>query len=152
MPRYIANVDGYNLSVPRIWVEDLTSYDIRLICNGVGPDDWSARRREAIGHLLPWMVPASKPHDVRYWHIAKRLAEKRITPAQARRERLAADRELFRNWCHVIAFELGWHWWHWLSPYSSPRRMAYVSCLGIARLAYRAVRIAGKKFAQETPP
>lgn len=160
MSRTYRNIDGYRLSVPLVW-DSLGAEDLRRLCNGVGPDSWPARRRAAIGHLLPWMIPASKPHDVRYALIAARLRAGLITPRQAAKLRLTADKELLRNWLTTIAKDLRWHWWRWLTPCPSPRRAAYLAQCAFARLAYRAVRIAGAQFAcpsdhapiaLETPP
>lgn len=131
MAKY-ADIAGYRLEVPPWWDEVTT--DELAACNGVGPDDWPSWRRAAVGRLLPWMTPGSIPRDVEYGRVATRS------------QRLAADRRLWRNWVRTIRARLGWHWYDWFTR--GPRRAAYLADLAIARLAYRAVRIAGRRFAE----
>lgn len=140
-----ANIDGYRLEVPRYW-PTLTAAEIDSMCNGVGPDDWPAFWRGAVGKVFPWMVPGSKPHDVRYAMIAACLASKQLTVYGARVARRAADKELWRNWCRTIRARLNWRWYDWFCP---ARRAKFAAEIGLARLAYRAVRTAGAKFAED---
>ena len=129
--RTYADVDGYWLEVPPWW-HDLSDDDLAQLCNGVGPDDWPVYRRRMVGRCAGWMVPASRPHDVRYSRISCDC------------DRLTADRELWRNWRATIRQHLGWRPWHWLIP---GRRVRYAAMIGLARLAYRAVRLAGAQYA-----
>ena len=145
MAKTYRNVDGYRLEVPSWW-DTLAVTDLERICNGVGPDAWPARRRAAIGRIVPWMVPGSRPHDVRYDALAHNIANHQDRGAQ-HRQRLYADRELLRNWIATIAIDLKWTWFDWLKPYPSPRRAEYVAACALARFAYELVRAAGGQYA-----
>jgi hypothetical protein len=124
-------IDGYRLEVPPYW-DEMTPQELARVCNGVGPDDWPAWRRRVIGELAPFLVPGSRPHDVRW------------SRPMTDRQRHVADRELWRNWRRTIRQRLRWKAWHWLVPL---RRERYLVDLGVARLAYDALRLAGAKYA-----
>ena len=125
--KHYADIDGYRLEVGPNWHEYMPE-ELAQMCNGVG----SANQPAILGALLgelPYLLPASRPHDVGY------------SVGGVERDRRADDRRFRRNAYRVAAAKLG-PWWQRL--FRSSRRAQWAFAVFEIETAYRMLRSFGR--------
>ena len=96
MTRQYDIIDGHRLEVGPSW-HQRTPEERAALCNGVGSGDQPTMLTYVLG-ALPYLLPASKPHDVGY------------ARGGTERDRLADDRRFRRNAYRVARDEIGSFW------------------------------------------
>jgi hypothetical protein len=119
-------IDGYRLEVGPGW-RGMSPAERAEVCNGVG----SAGQPPWLASLLaklPYLLPASRPHDVDY-HVGGTSAD-----------RLRADRRFRRNCLAVARAQIGPWWKRWLVP---GYRVAWLAAVAEINAAYATLRWLG---------
>ena len=126
MKHKLASVDGVLLEVRKDW--DRYSMCLGQICNGVGPDAWPDPLRRLLDKL-PYLLPASKVHDVDY------------EAGGNDEDRSTADSRFRRNCFRVARAKLG-PWWvrFFFRPLG---KQEWLLAAGLIEAAYAALRIGG---------
>jgi hypothetical protein len=114
-------IDGYWLDAGPHWHE-FTPAERSNILNGVGPESWP-RFIRWLFDLLPFLKPASRPHDIDF-HVGG--------DAKARR---AANRRFLANTYRVAKMRFGCGFWHGLVSGKAIRWTLTMLWLGAAWLA-----------------
>ena len=134
MSRQYDTIAGYQLEVGPAWAA-LSPDERARLCNGVGAADqpeWLGRLLDA----LPYLTPASIPHDIDYWVGGSWLA------------RWQADRRFRRNAYLVARAKIGPFW---ARLFRSTARAEWAFAVVEIEAAYVALRAAGWRAYAHTP-
>lgn len=124
--RQYETIDGYVLEVGPAW-NNYTQEQRAAMVNGVGRTDQPAWLH-ALLNALPYLVPASRPHDIDY-HAGG-----------TERDRRAADKRFRRNCYRVARARIGGFF---SRLFRSPKRAQWAFAVFVIEHAYLTLRVAG---------
>ena len=97
--RFLELIEFYQLEYP-VEMNQMSIFELRSICNGIGPDNWPDELRKISTMLFGPYAVLHVPHDVRF--------EKKIGTREQ------ADREFYDNGIRIWKIRWGaWRYFSW---------------------------------------